>query len=166
MKKACLTIVLFALVTTPFSPGRALASRREWARAGRILTGYIALRTLMGDPLWPDHAYYPYARYGWRHRAWIEPYPSVFTRYPAPYGYVVYRPPPGEPPERWDSRPAAERSGIHPEAEREPLIVPLPDGRRLYQPGTAGSPSYVQVWSETEEEWVSVAEMPPLGLSP
>lgn len=165
MKPRTAIAIVLAAALISGAAVQARAGDREWARAGRILTGYVVLRTLLGEPL---------LTYG-RHRpmGWSGHYPSVFdpydsrshTRYGAYRTYAprtrVRRVPPGDPPQRWDSRPAepAFRPG---EDTGEPMIVPLPDGRRLYQPATAGSPAYVQVWSAEEKRWNSVARMPSL----
>ncbi len=150
--KTRMAMLLAAGVLFAAAPA-AQAGQRAWARAGRVLTGYVLLRAVVGDGLWPVTSTPA--------RAWACPRASrtVTVVQVTPRRRVRPAwPPPEWAPERWQDPPA--RSA--PVEETEPIVVPLPDGRRLYQPAEAGSPAYVQTWSESEDRWVSVARMPPL----
>jgi len=144
-------------------PDETFGGRRDWARAGKILTGYVMVRTLIGDPMHPVCVR--------RIRCVSGPVDACCVscgRGIHPGGRRARdrvsrprTPPPGDPPERWvDRGAAAGRAPTGRTEMTEPLVVPLSDGRRLYQSGPAGSSAYVQRWSEADDAWVSVARMP------
>ena len=156
-----LMTALFAMTVLPVD--MAFAGRRDWARAGRILTGYVLVRTLVGDPFQAIcRRHDRVAAHGARYACGAACGPAVYA---APTRIRVRTsvrraPPPGDPPQRWIDRGFAAAPVPVKFGEVEPLIVPLRDGRRLYQPGPAGSTAYVQCWSAADETWTSVARMP------
>jgi hypothetical protein len=122
------------------------AGQREWATAGKILTGVIAggmiLNACKSPPVEREVVYErPVYRFAAVER---------FHGPPRCAPPVMRACPPPLPAARCESAPA----------RHEPIISYLDEGRRLYQPAIHGHKAVIQVWSEVNGEWVSIKEYP------
>lgn len=122
-------------------PGTAQAGQREWATAGKILTGvFVGGAVLNACGSRPTRTEIVYERPVHR--------PQPVYRY---YGPQRCEPPVMRtcPPPRYERAPVC---------REQPIIRYLGDGRRVYQPPVHGCRAVIQVWSEISEQWVSVRE--------
>lgn len=149
MNKTLTTLAAGMMIVAGVAPKPVQAGEREWATAGKILTGVVVAGMLT------EHCF---AR------------PAVKE--------IVYERPrcfPDDHAERWrHCRPPARVCLPPPRApvyeirkvvvieqpRMEPIIQYLEDGRRIYQPPVRGCKAYLQVWSEVNNEWVSIREYP------
>jgi hypothetical protein len=136
-------------------PRPATAGQKEWATAGKILTG-VVVAGLLADACMARPAYVQsevtvtrpvYERrvvsttYHPRpHCTFVRPAPRVIVE-----RQVVVQAPPPPPP---------------PPPRTEPIVIYQADGRRLYQPPVHGHKAFIQVYSEMTGEWVSIKEHP------
>lgn len=134
-------LMIAGLCGTILVPAPALAGKKEWATAGKILTGVMAVQLLSNCG----------SRYE-RETVVVHKQPTVIryaSRRPTRYRHDrarSYRSP---------CRPT--RTGGH----RSNLVVinQGPD-RRVCQPRIHGHPAFVQVWSECDNEWINIREHP------
>ena len=130
------------MATAGLPGGTAQAGQREWATAGKILTGVVIGGAVLNSctPR-ATHTRIVYERPVYR------PQPAYYFSDPPRCERPVMR---SCPPPRFEPAPEC----------REPIIRYMADGRRLYQPPMHGHPAFIQVWSEVKDEWVSVKEHP------
>lgn len=130
------------MATAGLPGGTAQAGQREWATAGKILTGVVIGGAVLNSctPR-ATHTRIVYERPVYR------PQPTYYFSDPPRCERPVMR---SCPPPRFEPAPEC----------REPIIRYMADGRRLYQPPMHGHPAFIQVWSEVKDEWVSVKEHP------
>lgn len=131
MNRVATVVLAAALVVTLVVPGNTWAGQREWATAGKILTG-VFLAGLLHEACTPRPVY------------------TVVPCEAAPVQQVVivtagpaHGPPPCPPP----PRPTA-------------IIIHLGSGYRLYQPPGRGHTAWVQVWCARRRQWVTIREHP------
>lgn len=146
MNKTLTTVVAGLLIAAGAAPRPVMAGDREWATAGKILTGVVVAGMLAehcfgGPPVKEVVVQRPPRHSGYYREHWR---PPVQVCVPAP------RPPVCE-----------VRQVVVIEPPRTaPIIQYLEDGRRIYQPPVRGCKAYLQVWSEVSNEWVSIREYP------
>jgi hypothetical protein len=142
MKKTVAAGLAGLMMAAASVPGSAQAGQREWATAGKILTGVVVGGVIMDAARSrPVQREIVYERPVYRH-------PVVQRRYMAPRceaPVVRYCPPP-----RIEREPVCQ----------EPITLHLGEGRRLFQPRVHGHTAYIQVWSELNGDWVSIKEYP------
>ena len=119
----------------------AAAGNREWATAGKILTGVVVGQVLfngLGNQCNDQRTVYVerYTTYGYPPPP---PPPPVYQEYRRTY--YCPPPPPCPPP-------------------RGPIVVYQDADRRLYQPPVRGHPAVVQEWSACEDRWVYMEGQP------
>ncbi len=130
------------MATSSLPGGTAQAGQREWATAGKILTGVVIGGAVLNacNPR-ASRTEIVYERQVYR------PQPAYQFRGPPRCEPPVMR---SCPPPRYQPAPVC----------REPIVRYMADGRRLYQPPVHGHAAFIQVWSEVQDEWVSVKEHP------
>lgn len=130
------------MATAALPGGTAQAGQREWATAGKILTGVVIGGAIL-------NACAPHV-----------------TKAEVVYERSGHRP---EPRRGFQGPPRCEppvmRSCPPPRVERrvvcdEPIVRYMGDGRRLFQPRVHGHVAFIQVWSDMADEWVSIKEHP------
>ena len=155
MKKAILTgLTSLIVLVTVMNSSTCFAGDKEWATAGKILTGVVAAQ-VVGDVLWSDrhitvksYGYKPYHHRGsWKKRYYHKNRgSSCGVRKNRRPGYCkIPRP-------KVSYRPIRKCTG--------PVIVHLENGRRIYQPRIKGATAYLQVYSRACNEWVTLEEYP------
>ncbi len=128
------------------------AGDREWATAGKILTGVVAANVI-GD-LFCSSRSVTVERHVYR------TYPKVTTihhRRPMVKSYTYY--------ESRNCPPKPEISYRTIEYKTQPVcselvIVNIEDGRRIIQPRIHGATAYLQVYSKVSCDWVTIEEYP------
>jgi hypothetical protein len=150
MKTALAAGMAGLMMVTGLPVGTAQAGQREWATAGKILTGVVVggvlmnackARTAETEVVYERPVVYRYCT--------VERFHGP-PRCEPPVMRACPPPPPPPPPPRCVREPAP----------REPIVRYLDDGRRLYQPPVLGHKAFIQVWSEVKNEWVSIKEHP------
>ena len=154
------------LAAAAVQPQACQAGQKEWATAGKILTG-VVVAGILSDMCSTRTATYAQsamvvpARVAERRYVAtpcvarppcpVRPWPRVTRCEPR---VVECRPPVLEcqPPVVEYRPPVPVRT--------EPIVVYTVEGQRLYQPAVHGHSAYVQVWSEVSGEWVSIREYP------
>jgi hypothetical protein len=144
-------IILSILAITPKS---SFAGDKEWAVAGKILTGIVAAN-FIGQVI-DDSPYierkrirysnnrYPVRRKG--HKNFKKSYYDCEVKKRA-YDRQIFR-----------KKPRGFTS--HSYCSKDPIIVHIEGGRRIYQPGIRGATAYLQVYSKACNEWVTLEEYP------
>ena len=135
MKKTMQAGMIGLMIAAAGCPSATQAGQREWATAGKILTG-VFIGGLLTERVAPRPVY----------REVVYERPVHYRTVTVTRTVVVPRESPCEP--LW----VTER--VNP----QPVIRYLNDGRRLFQPPVHGHSAYVQVWSEVSHEWVSIQE--------
>jgi len=130
MSRLTTVVLAAALSVTLAVPGNTRAGEREWATAGKILTG-VFLAGLVREACAPRTVCVPA-------RCEAVTVERVIIRRD---GLPPCSPPPPPP------RPAA-------------IIIHLGGGYRLYQPPVCGHPAWVQVWCAGRRQWVTIREHP------
>ncbi|MCF7838489.1 MAG: hypothetical protein K9N49_07645 [Candidatus Marinimicrobia bacterium] len=140
-------------------PPAAQAGQKEWATAGKILTGVVAYQALQGV-LSPSHTERVTTTTVVHHPAPVYRARSVRTttyrtrRAPLPYRHHPV-PAPGYCPS--PAPPVVIHHSYPPPA---PITVYQSGHRRLYQPAVPGHPAFVQQWSPWENRWVTIQDHP------
>ena len=136
------------------NPLTTYAGDKEWATAGKILTGFVAAN-ILGDVFVskryvgvnsPRYYRTPYYKCRPKKRTYRNRGYSANITWKTPRSY------------RRGCRP---RRGYR--AARkcvDPIIVHVEKGRRIYQPRIKGATAYLQVYSKVCNEWVNVEEYP------
>ena len=160
MRNQRLTLAITALgVAVMVAPQAAQAGNKQWATAGKVLTGVAVAHVLTGG--------------GGRHHQSVHisrPYQSVshsYTHYeraprrasqcrtPRRYGHqdrshTRYR--------SSHRQQAVCHTCRHPRSACEcgPVIISIGDSERIYQPRIRGHVAYVQVWESCRRDWRTV----------
>lgn len=134
MKRCSIALAVCLGMGLTLLPSGAYAGDKEWATAGKILTGAAVLGALHHH-VQPRH----------NHRIVEHRRPNLHSRY-----------------KRWTSRRSNHHrrpSAVHPAAVTactDPIIVNLSSGKRLYQPRIKGHVAYVQKWSACDSGWTTI----------
>jgi hypothetical protein len=144
--------VVGALAVALASPSVSHAGQREWATAGKILTGVVAAGVIANAFFAPPAR----AEVRFVERPVYDCRPVVRSYPPRNWGY---RPMPAPVYCRPACPPPVVCEPVAPVCAA-PIIVDLGSGRRLYQPPVHGCKSFIQVWSSVNQEWVSIEERP------
>jgi len=152
-----LTLILAVGLALP-SPARA--GDKEWARAGKVLTGLVVVGALTQA----IHAAPPPPVCVMERTVFVGPPVTWAPRYDAgPAGYdqnwtLTYE-------TRYFQGRRMERCprvrGRHGHPPRE-IVLPYGHGRRLYQPGVRGHQAFIQQWSPRDGRWVVIGGHPSL----
>ena len=157
MKKSILSGTLIIILSIGFiNPLTTYAGDKEWATAGKVLTGIIAANVI-GDFFVPERYakvssadYYRQSNYKCRPKR--RPYKN--NRYSEKITWKK--------PIRYRRGRRTERSYRTVTKCSDPIIVHIQKGRRIYQPRVKGATAYLQVYSKVCKEWVNVEEYPSL----
>ena len=154
------------LAAAAVQPQVCQAGQKEWATAGKILTG-VVVAGILSDMCSTRTVTYTRS-------AVVAPAPVMHHRYVAA-SYVARPPCPVQswapvsrceqrvvecPPPVVEYRPPVVVCAPPAPVRTEPIVVYTVDGQRLYQPAVHGHAAYVQVWSAVQGEWVSIREYP------
>ena len=170
---ASATLLLFALVAP-----QASAGDKDWANAGKVLAGVVGFGILHNALSSNHHGSHHGSRHSTTYYSSSRSYPSCrstsysyrpsynYRHQPTYYHTEVIRPVPTpvyhtttvvrEPVPVYTPAPAPVVSGSN------PVVVPLENGRRLFQPRIKGHVAYLQVYSEHSGSWVTLKEYPSL----
>lgn len=155
MKKRILIPTITAIITISlFSSTTTYAGDKEWATAGKILTGIVAANVI-GD-LFVSERYVQVKQPGYKRRGYNKCRPK--KRYYKNDYYsadISWRSSDGYP----------RRSGPKKRYKNawkcaDPIIVHIEKGRRIYQRRVKGATAYLQVYSDVCNEWVNIKEYP------
>lgn len=137
-------------------PRTAEAGDKEWAAAGKILTGLVVLDALTGA----NHRYYGKRYANVRYEQPQQAYRRNHNR-GATVRTTTYRRQRSNWRDRYDSprvntRWPAYRTETY-ECRTDPVIRYIESGtRRIYQPRIRGHVAYVQRWSSCDNNWVTI----------
>ena len=155
MKKSILIGIVTLIMSVAFmKPSPTYAGDKEWATAGKILTGVVAANVL-GDIVWSDryvkiksHRYQrPFHNKGFSKKCYYKNNGHVYDISWKKYrGNKRYR-------RFGKTRTYAPKCA-------SPVIVHLEDGRRIYQPRIKGATAYLQVYNELCHEWITIKQYP------
>ncbi len=149
-------IALAIIVALCCIPRTAEAGDKEWAAAGKILTGLVVLDALTGTTHRHYGNHYANVRYERPQQKYRRNYnPCIKTR------ATTYRWQRSNWRDRYDSRSVNTRwPGYRTETyecRTDPVIRYIGCGtRRIYQPRIRGHVAYVQRWSSCENSWETI----------
>ena len=145
------------------TPQQAQAGDKEWATAGKVLIGIVALDLLTNHDVASSYNHRPRRRTEYRSNQcstapktyrsnrWQKRYNSYHARKPAPV-YRNHRPAPVY----RNHRPAPVYQSYDNSCSLGPVIRYLPCGQRIYQERRHGHVAYVQKWDRYHNQWVTV----------
>ena len=172
------------LLAAALWPAPARASDKEWAVAGKVLTGlaaYSIISNLAREHERPRAVVYaqpqpryivvesPATRYAVTQesvydggdyitpRSRVAPQPSrveVHNYYYGTNAPANAKPAPAAPATPAAAGPTMDAGDVN------TVILNIEEGRRIIQPRTRGAKAYLQVWSDLEKKWLSVKEYP------
>jgi hypothetical protein len=150
MKKLLAGCLVGVMGVTAGMPATGQAGQREWATAGKILTG-VVIGSVLAEACLARPAVVC-RREVVVERPMLVPCRVVERRYCGPPHMEI---------SVTTTRRWVEPGYCHHRPVRtEPVIIYHGYGRRLYQPPVHGHPAFLQVYSEVRGEWVSVREHP------
>ena len=156
-------VVVAAWMTAAALPNVTYGGDKDWARAGKILTGLAAFgivnkvyskkearqKDRTDASCYTERVVYRQPAHTYRRH---EPPPRRYHhRTRRPHHYKSHAPRPYRAP----------RTTVYKAQEYDDqVIVDLEEGRRIFQERRHGATAYLQVWSDIREEWVSIQEYP------
>ena len=155
MKRPMLIGIITAILAICFmNPSTMYGGDKEWAVAGKILTGVVAANVI-GD-LFVSDRYVEVKRPRYNRRKNNNCRPK--RRYYKDNTYstdITWR----------RSHEYRQRSRAKKRYKKtwkcaDPIIVHIEKGRRIYQPRVKGATAYLQVYSDVCNEWVNIEEYP------
>lgn len=149
MKGKWLVVLVCGIFAVAGLPRTTLARDKDWAVAGKILTGVVAAGVI-------GHAIQAQASSCRPAVVVSRPVHVTTYREVRPYGAPSYHGRPAPAPHGY-ARPAPPAC---PPAGPGEIVINTGPGRRLYQPAIHGHPAFVQVWSSVSGQWVSVERHP------
>ena len=145
-------LILMSLLIV--APKSSFAGDREWATAGKILTG-IAAANVVGQVFY-NSSYPARNKYDYRRRPFHRKRKFI-RRQNRKYNNCKI----SSRPYRRNRPIEFSRRGYSSSVEcDDPIIVCVEEGRRIYQPRVKGATAYLQVYSKACNEWVTLEEYP------
>ena len=152
MKALITRMITGSMMIAIVQPAIVQAGQKEWATAGKILTGVVATSVITDaftarthvEPRRVGPSSFPHDR-GVPGRT-----PRISPPRPCPIDRFRARPQP----------PAWSYRHLHMPTSYPAIIVQKEPGQRLYQPAVHGHPAYLQVWSARENRWISIQTHP------